>query len=247
MNIQAISDTHGSNFISKIDKCDILLIAGDISPVKGDHSYYNQKYWYENEFVKQLEELKSLANHIVFIGGNHDTYLSECNISKNNNAIRSILPSNVHYLCDDLVTIDEIKIYGSPWCNRPSWARKGPPVWNFALNEFELKEHYDKIPNDIDILLTHGPAYGYCDSILDESITLIGDTDKRLGSTALSGRIRDGLKAKYVLSGHIHSAERNYVIYKQQLDEEGIKHACVSILNEQYNFSDACKPLKINY
>lgn len=249
MIIQAISDTHGSDFESQLNDCDILLIAGDISPVNMNHSFDVQAKWFANTFCGQLEKLKSKAKHIVFIGGNHDTYLSDKNEMKENESVRELLPSNVHYLCDDMVTIEGIKIYGTPWCNLPSWARKGPPVWNFALPDEKLSSIYSKIPTDIDILLTHGPAKGRCDSILDKGIIDIAPSNANLGSASLMATICRGINAKYVLSGHIHSAQRQFSKYIKSADnlDDCIQFSCVSILNEQYKFEDKYKPLLINW
>ena len=252
MKIVALSDTHGFDFTDRVPECDILLLAGDISPVNLDHSFYSQQQWFINTFIKQLKQLTSIAKNIVFIGGNHDTYLSEVNISKNNDIIHNLLPDNVYYLCDSEVTINKIKIYGSPWCNLPSWGRQGPPVWNFAKNEKDLDIVYDNIPNDIDILLTHGPCFGFCDVILDENVIDINrinynSNPERLGSKSLRNRIIKGVNAKYVISGHIHSANHKYEVYKPDLAHDGIKFACASILNENYKFSEDIKPLIIQW
>lgn len=244
MKVLAISDTHGYDFTNLIDECDLLLIGGDISPARLDHSFYMQQSWFDTNWIAQMDKLSlTKCKHIVFIGGNHDTYLGEMNISKKNDMIQAKLPSNVHYLCDSVVEIEGVKIYGSPWCNLPSWARSGPPVWNFAKTNSELRDVYAKIPDDTDILLTHGPAFGFCDSILDEKIVerntqLFGASESRLGSSALTERIVSGLKPKYVISGHIHSAQRNFAYYKRLLNEDtskATKFACVSIMDEKYS------------
>lgn len=251
IKIVAISDTHGMNFAPKIPECDILLIAGDISPNWLSHSYYTQKMWFETDFIEQLKQLTNIAKHIVFIGGNHDTYLSEVNNKNENHIIRGQLPPNIYYLCDDLVEIMGLRIYGSPWCNIPTWGVKGPPVWNFALNDKELAKKYSKIPKDIDILLTHGPAFGFCDVILDngvneQNLKIWNTRPDHLGSKALFEIIKSNKTTpKYVISGHIHSAERNFVVHKNTIDDFGTKFACVSILNEEYKFSDLQSPLII--
>lgn len=250
MKIVALSDTHGSYFIDKIPECDILLISGDISPVDLDHTFYMQQQWFHGTFINQLKECKDKAKNIVFIAGNHDTYLSEVNISDgHSNRINSYLPDNVHYLCDEHIEINGIRIYGSPWCTLPKWARPGPPVWNFAADESKLADIYSNIPNNIDILITHGPAFGFCDVILDtpeKPVPL-----DRLGSKSLIERIikisNESQYIKYVLSGHIHSANHFYEIYKATLDSPGTRFACTSILNEEYKFCDLYRPLIINY
>ena len=239
------------DFVDKIPDCDLLIMAGDISPHKLAHDFYTQKLWFETTFIAQLTQLKLKAKRIVFIAGNHDTYFSECYMSDNNVAIHNKLPPGVNYLCDTSVIIDGVKIYGSPWCNLPSWGKEGPPVWNFAAKESELGYIYGKIPNDIDILVTHGPAHGYCDVIQDDIVNLEnsrnwGTIADHLGSKALYERIYFGdIKPKYVISGHIHSADRTFPVYKKDINDAGVKFVCASILDEDYKFNDLHQPLII--
>jgi Icc-related predicted phosphoesterase len=247
--IIVISDTHGYSFYDKIPECDILLICGDISPVKGDHSFYFQQQWFYNTFLPELKNVK--AKNIVFIAGNHDTFLSETFISKNNELIKSNLDDNIYYLCDDYVIIDGIKIYGSPWVVLPSWARKGPPVWNFADHDENLIERYMFIPNDIDILITHGPVHRFCDVILDQitidyNIKNFNSKPENLGSKSLASIIKSKkINPKYVFSGHIHSANHQ----SNRIVDENLKTLtefyCTSILDEDYKYN--YKPLEIIY
>ena len=56
-----------------------------------------------------------------------------------------------------MVEIDGIKIWGSPIT---------PYFYGWAYNRNrgeEIKKHWDLIPDDIDILVTHGPAFGIMD------------------------------------------------------------------------------------
>eukprot|EP01125_Pyxidicula_operculata_P014724 TRINITY_DN4939_c0_g1_i3.p1 TRINITY_DN4939_c0_g1~~TRINITY_DN4939_c0_g1_i3.p1 ORF type:complete len:130 (-),score=23.47 TRINITY_DN4939_c0_g1_i3:20-409(-) len=53
-----------------------------------------------------------------------------------------------------MVEIDGIKIYGSSWVlPRHEWA--------FNLKEDIMKEVWERLPSDIDILVTHGPPKGH--------------------------------------------------------------------------------------
>lgn len=252
MKIVAIGDIHGVDFADAVPFCDILLIAGDISPFKGDHGFYYQRGWFQDDFVvHHLPAYLEKAKHVVFVAGNHDTYLGESNISGNNGAVKKLLPKNVYYLCDELVEIKGVKIWGSPWVIAPKWAHIGPPVWNFAAGENQLKEIYSHIPNDIDIVLSHGPAFGFCDVIQDDIINaynkeMWNSNPDRLGSQSFRQRLVNGVKAKFVISGHIHSADHNYQVLKESIDLPGIKFACASVLNEQYEPGDY-KPLVINW
>jgi DNA repair exonuclease SbcCD nuclease subunit len=221
-----------------------------------DHSFYTQQNWFLNDFIAELQECKAKAKHIVFIGGNHDTYLAEVSISDGNSRrINNQLPDDVHYLCDESIELDGIKIYGTPWCVLPPWARSGGPVWNFARRDEALSAIYQDIPDGVDILLTHGPAYRFCDAILDDktlekqqSTWDTSGSPEPLGSKALFLAISElKQKPKYVLSGHIHSAKRDYEIYQPEVPGDKVKFSCCSILNEEYKFCDSQPSLIINF
>lgn len=240
--IVSLADTHGFDFYGFVPECDILCICGDISPVKMPHDVASQRGWFRKRFVPQLVELKKKCGAIVLHGGNHDAYLFDCfQKGLNDSEIRGQLPAGCFYLCNDCVVINGLKIYGNPWCNAPIWAEIGPPVWNFAtFNKDFLSELYAGIPSDVDIILTHGPAYGYCDQILDENL-LVCAFDKykdslkaeHLGCTALAKRIKElsdnnESKLKLVASGHLHSADH------LGIELGNTKFYGVSILDEDY-------------
>jgi len=61
---------------------------------------------------------------------------------------------NEHYLFDREVTLFGLRIYGSPW--QPAffdWA------FNLPRNGPQLREVWSRIPEGIDILVTHGPPH----------------------------------------------------------------------------------------
>lgn len=99
-----------------------------------------------------------------------------------------MIPDGVVYLNDSSVEIEGIKIWGSPitpWFND----------WAFNRDRgSEIKKHWDLIPDDIDILVTHGPPFG----ILDETVY-----GKRTGCEELLLRVYQ-VKPKYHIFGHIH-------------------------------------------
>jgi len=64
------------------------------------------------------------------------------------------LLTNCTYLEDSSVTIEGYKIHGSPWT--PEFCG-----WAFMLeNEKDMLKKWKMIPDDTDILITHGPPYG---------------------------------------------------------------------------------------
>lgn len=145
VKIVATSDLHGE-LPDFIVPCDILIIAGDVCPDWKKNQFRNQLNWLLEEFNPWLEAQP--AKTIVGIAGNHDFVLQKM----------PDVQSSLHwtYLQDSSVTASGLKIYGIPWV--PNLSR-----WAFHLDDAELQEHFDAVPDDTDILVTHGPPHGYCD------------------------------------------------------------------------------------
>lgn len=221
MKITLISDTH-----TKHIKCQNDLPGGDLLIHAGDfmNSGYNQM-----EAIMFFEWLNKLDNYDskIFIAGNHDRWMQN-----NPDEVKDILTQykNIDYLEDDWLTIhygglngeyveDNIKIYGSPW--QPefyNWA------FNLPRNGQSLKSKWDAIPNDVDILITHGPAQGYLDTSGPPYNT------PNLGCELLIDRIKE-IKPKIHICGHIHGGHGYYF--------DGNTHFFnASILNEQYNYTN---------
>lgn len=204
MKFVAISDTHCRHRSLRLPKGDVLLHAGDIS-------YYSRR----EEVVDFLDWFqKQPYVHKVFIAGNHDFFFEREKAS----VLKKLIPDGVHYLKDEAVNINGIKIWGSPytpWYYR--WAfnkRRGEP----------LAKHWSNIPADTDILLTHGPVYGVLDIVINEQHT--GDRD-------LLKRVLE-VKPKVHVCGHIHES---YGTVKRH----GVKFLNACVLNEAYELTN--KPL----
>jgi hypothetical protein len=94
------------------------------------------------------------------------------------------------YLEDEAAEVAGVRLWGSPWalpCGD----------WVFTAPEEELELLYAQVPEDAEIVLTHGPAHGCGD------LTAGGSS---AGSRALRRRL-DGLpQLGLAVSGHIHEA-----------------------------------------
>ena len=241
VKICAISDTHG-NLPKDLPNADILLIAGDVCPAF-DHSVSFQGQWIANNLLPWMKAriMKEEFKHIAFIAGNHDWFFQDLMEIKKEDIFRKTLPEGVHYLRDNMVELEGVKIWGSPWSTEFCG-------WAFMKYEDGLDKIYEQIPEDMDILISHGPAWGYGDCI--EQVRYhrySGDAIKpkmeHLGSESLTKHI-ERVKPQYVFTGHIHSGNHNLV--EKYNGETGTvtKIACVSILDEQYKPSYV--PLVIN-
>ncbi|HEX8263812.1 MAG TPA: metallophosphatase domain-containing protein [Pyrinomonadaceae bacterium] len=171
--IVLLSDTHNCNEQISVPDGDILIHAGDATN-RGQ----------VDEIVAFNEWFSGFPHkHKIFVAGNHD-WLFETRPKY----ARSLLAENVVYLQDSSVEILGLKIYGSPW--QPRFFD-----WAFNLNRGgEMAEKWKLIPNEVDILITHGPPFG----ILDE--TPRGDF---AGCEELRKRVEE-IRPQLHVFGHIH-------------------------------------------
>ena len=68
MKIVAISDMHG--YLKDIPECELLIIAGDISPLRIQSNTAKMLEWLEDDFMPWLES--QLCRKVVLVAGNHD-------------------------------------------------------------------------------------------------------------------------------------------------------------------------------
>jgi Icc-related predicted phosphoesterase len=195
MKIVCISDTHEQFFaLDDMPEGDLLIHSGDFTNIGAPRAII--------EFNNWLGEIKHKYKYgIVLIAGNHD-FLFE----KNYYYAKSLI-TNATYLQDDRIIINNYKIYGSPW--QPRFYD-----WAFNVDRGEMiKKIWNKIPEDTDILITHGPPY----EIRDFSIYNHGK-DKNVGCKDLLEVINTKLKnLKLHVFGHIHhdygTLQKNNILY----------------------------------
>ena len=228
IRIVSTSDIHGElNF--KLPIGDILTISGDICPVRGSHSPTAQMFWLNDHFLPWCDGLikDGMYSNIAFIAGNHDfVFKKVVNFPGSN--FHFVLPPNVHYLQDSMIELMGVKIYGTPWT--PTFGR-----WAYMRDECALPGYFDNIPEGLDILLSHGPAKGWNDVILQNYKDGSCNTDN-LGSNALRDAIRRA-RPKWTLVGHIHSGLHSVSRVHTDYDDptKDINIVNVSLLDESYN------------
>jgi Icc-related predicted phosphoesterase len=173
MKIVCISDTHTLHKNMKIPDGDLLIHAGDVSS-RGKLE----------EIIQFNDWLGTLPHrHKVMIAGNHDFYF------ESNSPHAKSLITNAVYLNDSGIEIEGFKIWGSP---------VQPWFYDWAFNRQrgeDIRKHWELIPTDTDILITHGPPYG----ILDE--TARGEL---VGCADLLEVIQQRVKPRLHVFGHIH-------------------------------------------
>lgn len=188
MIIHCISDLHGN--IPRLPGGDILIIAGDLT--------MSGSKWETLMFASWTETLD--YKEIIVIAGNHDQYLT-------------VGPNpfkKAHYFQDSGDYLLGYNIWGSPYT--PKFCN-----WYFMEPNDRIKRHWDLIPENTDILVTHGPPYG----ILDKN-----DRGEHCGCKELRKAVRR-IKPKFHIFGHIHEAQGSH-------NEDGTSFINCSYINEDY-------------
>lgn len=185
MRIVCISDTHSlhRHMHHEVPDGDVLIHAGDIC---------NSGMLIEevDDFNAWLGELPH--KHKIVIAGNHD-HVAELTPKTFERTL-----GNAIYLRDAAWTIDGVKFYGSPW---------SPWFWDWAFN-FPREElttgetaraTWREIPDDTQVLITHGPMR----EVRDAVNTSLGE---HIGCPFLRERIEALPSLKLHVFGHIHEA-----------------------------------------
>lgn len=204
--IVAISDTHSrhQNF-GPLPDGDILIHAGDAT-VKGNFS----------EVVEFNRWLGTLPHkHKIFVAGNHDF------IFEKSPDIASGLITNATYLQDSFAIVEGLKIYGSPW--QPRFYD-----WAFNLDRGkDIARKWAMIPEDTDVLVTHGPPHGILDMVSDRWTGQAAS----VGCEELLPAVQR-IKPRAHIFGHIHAS------YGQLL-QDGTYFINASCCNELYKLVQA--------
>jgi Icc-related predicted phosphoesterase len=197
VKIVAISDTHCRHRSLRLPKGDVLLHAGDLC-LKGEkQEVVDFLDWFQRQDYK----------HKIFIAGNHDFFFER----EKRSTIEKTIPKGVTYLHDNGVTIEGIKFWGTPVT---------PWFFNWAFNRRrgpDIAKHWALVPDDTDVLISHGPPYSILDTVVNETHVGCKDQLKRIME----------IKPKLVVCGHVHES---YGTTKQN----GIKFINACMLNESY-------------
>ncbi len=209
MKFVFLSDTHSKHDQVTVPEGDCLVHCGDMSS-RGD-LYEIEKF---SLFIKKLPH-----KHKIIIAGNHDFSFED---ERKQEAEELIKTAGAIYLNDSGTQIEGVNFWGSP---------VQPWFYAWAFNRErgqEIKQHWDLIPANTDVLMTHGPPYG----ILDK--TLLG---KLVGCEELLKKVKE-VKPKIHAFGHIHESAG-------VLEKDGTIFINASNLNRQYQYQNP--PIELDY
>jgi Icc-related predicted phosphoesterase len=203
IRLVCISDTHNQLDKVNIPAGDILLHAGDLTG-KGTIP----------EVQKELYQLSLLNfSHKLTIAGNHD-FLFE----KQPALAKQLCEDNgIIYIHEKEIIINGVKFYGANW---------QPEFFDWAFNLKRGKELEDKwalIPDDTNVLITHGPPMNILDKTPDH-YTRMG---QHVGCEDLTNRIKQLKELKLHVFGHIHHGYGHIKL-------NDVMYCNASICNEQY-------------
>lgn len=207
-----ISDTHSKHKKIEVPDGDFIIHCGDVS-TRG----------YKDEIIDFCDWFYKLPHkYKIMIPGNHDfLFEKDYDTAKNITDSRGII-----CLIDEGIEIEGIKFWGSPIT---------PWFHNWAFNRFRgssIEHHWNKIPEGIDVLITHGPP-AYMENYL--SLVLEGED---VGCEELYNTIKRRVKPKISSFGHIHEG------YGTHHDGETLFINC-SILNRRYVPEN--RPIEVKY
>lgn len=211
LKLVVISDTHCQQF--PIPEGDILIHCGD-------HTF---KGTYQQSFAALQWLFEQPHKHKIIIAGNHECGWDRDFMGSQYMFVKERMLETFHnfiYLENSGIELMGLKFWGSP---------VQPQFYNWAFQKArgpELARHWEQIPEDTDVLITHGPPYGF------------GDTnkhDERFGDEDLLARVRV-VKPSLHLFGHAHDGYGEWL-------SEGTLFINAAILNEDYKVAN--KPVEV--
>jgi len=205
MKITAVGCLHG--YRPTLPGGDLLIVTGDLTRNDRESQYFEVFNWlHEQDYKKK-----------IMIAGNHDTRMQ----NEDYHGPQGEMKYSFVYLSDSATEFEGLKIWGSPWTSR--FDGINPHCCAFTVpHDICLADKFNAIPDDTDILVTHGPSWG----ILDQS---------REGFNCGSHSLRmavEAVKPKLHVFSHIHEQGGNTMLLKHA----GPNTICIncSVMDENY-------------
>ena len=201
--IVLMSDNH-SNWNVDVPDGDIFIHCGDWSYTGSLQSLV--KF---NDFLGRLPH-----KHKLYIPGNH-----ELGFEQNYNLYQDTITNGTN-INGQTLEIDGLRFFGCSYT--PSYGR-----WAFMADDDQRKRYWETLsPDTVDVLITHGPAFGLADQA-------IPDESEHLGCIHLRKYV-ERVTPKVFAHGHIHGSGGMITPLKHWEGEPDTICANVSVMNEKY-------------
>ena len=214
LTVACIADTHGRSFT--IPPCDLFIHAGD---------------WTGGGSLAETAALagwlaeQPQAKRKALVPGNHDLVAQE-----EPDRIKAMFGGIADILIDEALEVDGRHFWFSPWT---------PPFMNWAwmMTEPGLAEVvYSKMPQELDMLITHGPPRG----ILDP-----GHKEPHVGSTALLAAIQSR-QIRHHVFGHLHAAGgETALLFESEAPLVQTTLHNVAAVDEAYKMRRGCRIIEL--
>lgn len=223
LKILALSDTHCLHYQLNnwfklnqelVNQADIIIYAGDSSNDRDELINLQEQL----DFIDWYSKLEVSDNCIkIYVAGNHNTseYILSDEIYEEKGITR---------LYNKSINVKGFNIFGSPYSQEFGYGW----VYNYDRKDVSF---WNIIPNETDIVITHGQAFNTLDMVYDTQSHL--PTYKPVGDKWLLNRINE-VKPKLVIGGHIHDNPSDYgydIKNNGYVVKNGIEYHNVSIVD----------------
>jgi Icc-related predicted phosphoesterase len=186
MKLVCISDTHGKHRELEMPPGDVLIHCGDATGSG------------ELDIIRDMARwgLTLPYKRKIFVPGNHDFCFDISKSLFKRDAVKVLESKGWTVLIDGVTYLQqpgerELKVFGSPWI---------PNLTNWAFYD-RNRDQFSTAPQDIDILVTHGPPFGIRDGEEDA-----GESDGwcHYGSKHLLAYVNRCSRLLLHTFGHVH-------------------------------------------
>lgn len=207
MRLVIISDTHGLHKKVKMPEGGVLIHCGDFC----NRGTREEAWMFASWMAAQPHKTK------IVVPGNHDVWCM-----KNLDSARNLFAGEgIEFLVDSGTALPNGKtVWGVPWTpdfHSDTWG------FNYCQSGRTAEEIWSAVPDDVDILISHGPPKGIRDHI---------EPWGHIGCPVLGEKVRGNLSSELLLCGHCHSGYGSHLY--DAGSEKPMQIINASICTEEY-------------
>lgn len=177
MKLVLISDTHEQHRkLKTLPSADVIIHAGDFT--------YRGELKKVADFADWLSHQPAAVK--IVIAGNHDLSFEDVRYEAARHELQS---RGIDYLEGGSLETGGLKFYGAPW--QPEFCQW---AFNVPRDSEAIAAKWAAIPDDVDVLITHGPPSGILDLC----------SNGHVGCLRLRERVGELKQLKLHVFGHVH-------------------------------------------